>query len=56
MEIKLKDRTLYVDGRQIGSRGHAPPSGWVQRVYGIQLPADYEVHRLSHRYRIWTRK
>ena len=38
---------LIVDGRPIGSDAEPPPSGWLQRVYGILMPYEYEVARRS---------
>lgn len=33
---------LVVDGTPMGSAGELPPSGWLQRVYGVTMPIEYE--------------
>lgn len=37
---------LFVDGSPIGSDAEPPPSGWLQRQYGILMPPEYEQIRL----------
>lgn len=37
---------LVVDGQPIGSPSEPPPSGWLQRQYGILMPPEYEIDRL----------
>ncbi len=29
-------------GRTFGSTAEAPPPGWLQRLYGIQMPPSYD--------------
>lgn len=38
---------LFVDGRMFGSPAVPPPSGWLQRQYGITMPIEYERARLN---------
>lgn len=45
---------LMVDGAPIGSPAEPPPSGWLQRQFGILMPLGYEHARLSCNPPSWT--
>lgn len=37
---------LFVDGVPLGAPSEPPPSGWLQRQYGVLMPPEYEQARL----------
>jgi hypothetical protein len=38
---------LIVDGQPIGSPAEPPPPGWLQRQFGILMPPEYELLRMT---------
>ncbi len=45
LQPTLEGCQLIVDGQPIGSPAEPPPSGWLQRQYGILMPLEYEQMR-----------